>query len=212
QDNGESASLKNITFAGVPKVGTKVGSGPHVCWGQTDSHTYRADVTAEVTGNGTYSLTGVASGGGILAQGAQLRVLYKAAAAPLRDIVVYNGNDVVNASGQIMSGLFPGFDALGGTDSARTTFVVGDGQAGSGFDENVRFSSKGGNLGLPNIFTGSDGNYWDTKTVDVSAQVTAGAAPANITLGIPDNGGGVFFSGAPPRPSPPPRPTAPRPA
>jgi hypothetical protein len=188
-DNGESASLDDIVINGTAKVGTKVGSGPDTCWGRTDSHTYRADVTAQVTGNGTYSLTGVASGGNILAQGASLVVVYKEASLPLRDVVIYNGNDVLSVPGSTLPTNMSGFDALGGAGSAKTTYIIGDGQPGGGFEEAVRFNGVGGGLSFPNSMIGSDGTHWDTNTHDVSASLPAGSVAARLALAQPAAGG-----------------------
>src|SRR5262249_34567520 len=96
-DNSESAALKTITFAGTAFTGVKTGSGPDTCWGRTDSFGYRADVTAKVTGNGAYDITGVASGGMILAEGASLVVVYQNDTDASRQVLIYEGDDVVNA-------------------------------------------------------------------------------------------------------------------
>jgi hypothetical protein len=184
-DNGESASLNDIVFAGSAKVGTKVGSGPDTCWGRTDSHTYRADVTAEVTGDGTYALTGVATGGDIFAQGATLVVVYTHASLPLRDVQIYNGNNVLEFTGIPLLSSFSGFDALGGAGNAKTTYVVGDGQpvpGGGGFEEGVRFATISGGLGFTNDFAGADGTHWDTRTHDVSSAMPAGTVAARAAM------------------------------
>ena len=48
----------SITVNGTPVVGSNIGFGHDCNWGFSNSQAYRADVTAIVTGNGTYSLTG----------------------------------------------------------------------------------------------------------------------------------------------------------
>src|SRR6059036_3024273 len=95
QDNGESPALKNLSFNGNPIVGSKIGSGGDLCWGRSDSFGYRADVTALVAGNGSYAITGVASGGSVLAEGASLVAVYENPALPVRTVVIYDGFAVV---------------------------------------------------------------------------------------------------------------------
>jgi hypothetical protein len=170
-DNGESASLKNLIFNGTPVTGIKIGSGPDTCWGRNNSFAYRAEVTTLVSGNANYSLTGIASGGNILANGASLVVLYEKPGEVFRNVVILDGNVVfpqVSTATTAISGFVAADPA-----SARTTFVVGDGQT---FSETASFTGSG--------VDGSDGPLWDTDTFDVSLQVNPGGAPASATVSI----------------------------
>lgn len=178
-DNGESASLKNLNFNGTPLTGAKIATGPDTCWGRTNSFAFRADVTSLVPGNGTYSLTGVAGGGAILAEGASLVVLYEKLGEPLRNVILMDGNVVFP---QVLTGTttFSGFLAADPA-SAKTTFVVGDGQV---FSDTASFSGSAGNTLFSNPFNGSDGPLWDTDTFDVSLQVGSGNAPASAGISI----------------------------
>ncbi len=180
-DNGESPSLQNLTFQGTPITGTKTGTNEDTCWGRTNSHGYRADVTSLVPGNGTYSITGVASGGAILAQGASLVVIYTNPLELTRDIVLYDGNDVVNAFGETITNTLGGFTAAAPV-SAKTTFIVGDGQT---FTEQVRFTGSQGTLNFDNSLQGSDGPLWDTDSHDVSSVIAGGDTSATAFIGIP---------------------------
>lgn len=180
-DNGESQSLKNLNFNGTPLIGTRIAIGPDTCWGRTASFAFRADVTPLVSGNGSYNLTGVASGGGILAEGASLVVFYEQLGAPLKNVILLDGNVVlpfqtINAT-SAFSGFLPANPA-----SAKTTFVVGDGQP---FDETARFIGSAGTNTFLNPFGGGDGPLWDTDTFDVSAQVgpSSGSSSAEISIG-----------------------------
>lgn len=179
-DNGESPSLKNLNFNGAPITGTLIGSGPDTCWGRTNSFAYRADVTPFVSGNGIYSLTGVASGGAILAQGASLVVLYKTPGDPLKNVILMDGNVVFRESGAAATSTISGFLATTPV-AAKTTFMVGDGQT---FPETASFTGGAGTTTFANPFNGSDGPLWDTDTFDVSAQVASGDTSdrANITI------------------------------
>jgi hypothetical protein len=178
-DNGESASLKNLIFNGTPVTGIKIGSGPDTCWGRNNSFAYRAEVTTLVSGNANYSLTGIASGGNILANGASLVVLYEKPGEVFRNVVILDGNVVfpqVSTATTAISGFVAADPA-----SARTTFVVGDGQT---FSETASFTGSGGTAFFNSPFDGSDGPLWDTDTFDVSLQVNPGGAPASATVSI----------------------------
>ncbi|MFI5106165.1 MAG: DUF3344 domain-containing protein, partial [Terriglobales bacterium] len=176
-DNGEDATLANLNLNGTPVLGTRIGRGPDTCWGRTDSFSYRADVTPLVSGNGTYSLTGVASGGNILAEGAALVVIYNTGGQSFRTVMLADGNVVLPAvfTGQAT---FGGFNAASPV-SAKTTFLVGDGQ---GFGNPAIFAGGAGSITFNNPFVASDGLYWDTKTFDVSAEVGPGINPADAQI------------------------------
>jgi hypothetical protein len=92
-------SLKNLVLNGVPITGTLIGTGPDTCWGRINSFSYRADVTSLVAGNGSYSITGVANGGAILAEGASLVVIYQSPSLPSKNIVLVDGDVALNTSG-----------------------------------------------------------------------------------------------------------------
>src|SRR3712207_3692713 len=98
------------------------------------------------------SLSGIASGGAILAQGASLVVVYENGGDATRDIVLYDGNEVIDGSGDVVTTTLGGF-AAGAPVSAKTTFIVGDGQDAG---EQVRFTGSLGQLNLDNSFEGSD--------------------------------------------------------
>jgi len=179
-DNGESQSLKNLNFNGTPLVGTRIAIGPDTCWGRGNSFAYRADVTPLVSGNGSYNLTGVASGGNVLAEGASLVVFYEKLGAPLKNVILLDGNVVfsqVSSATSAFSGFLPASPA-----SAKTTFVVGDGQP---FDETAAFTGSAGTNIFNNPFGGGDGPLWDTDTFDVSAQIgsSSGSSSAGISIG-----------------------------
>jgi hypothetical protein len=178
-DNGEDASLRNLTLNGSPVLGVRIGHGPDTCWGRTDSFSYRADVTPLVTGNGTYSLTNVAEGGNILAEGAALVVVYNSGGTSFRTVMLSDGNIVLPAVFQGQA-LFGGFDAAAPV-SAKTTFMVGDGQ---GFGDPAFFTGSNGTATFSNPFVASEGLYWDTLTFDVSAEVAPGISPADSQISL----------------------------
>lgn len=187
-DNGESPTLRNLVFSGTPLQGTKLGSGPDTCWERTDSHGYRADVTSLVGGNGSYQISGVATGGNILAEGASLIVIYENPASVRRTVVVYDGFAVLQvnplAPPQVTTTL-SGF-RIAAPIAAKTTFVVGDGQASAGPGENffdqITFTGGSATLTRDDALAGTDGPFWDTVTLDVSGQFAEGSIQGLATI------------------------------
>ena len=177
-DSGESPSLKNMNFNGTPITGTLIGSGEDTCWGRTNSFAYRANVTSLVSGNGTYNLTGVASGGLILAQGASLVVIYQRPGDLSRNIILLDGNAVFNFS-FVSTNTISGFLAAAPV-VAKTTFIVGDGQP-NGL-ETASFTGGAGTVTFNNPFEGSDGLLWDTDTFNVSPQINPGDTTATVNI------------------------------
>jgi hypothetical protein len=178
--NGESPALSHLNFNGSPIRGTRVGSGPDTCRGLANSFVYRADVTPFVTGNGTYALTGVAAGGTVLGQGASLVVLYERVGDPNRTVTLHDGNIVFSEPFSVSTTTIAGFLAASPV-SAKTTFIVGDGQPDP---ESVSFRGSAGRVMFPGPFASSDGAFWDTDTFNVSSQIGAGSGVSNAELGI----------------------------
>ena len=174
-DSGEDASLANLNFNGTPLLGTRIGKGPDTCWGRTNSFSYRADVTSLVTGNGTFSVTGVANGGAILAEGASLVVVYQLLGSPFKTVMLADGNVVFPAVANGTAS-FAGFSATGPV-TATTTFMVGDGQAQQfNIFTPASFTGSLGTLHFPGLFSSNNGPLWDTDTFDVSSVVGAGSS------------------------------------
>jgi hypothetical protein len=182
-DNGESPSLKNMNFNGTPIIGTLIGSDQDTCWGRANSFAYRANVTSLVPGNGTYTLTGVASGGFILAQGASLVVIYQRPGDPLRSVILLDGDVALNTGGASYSLPISGFMAAAPV-SAKTTFIVGDGQNAS---EKAMFMAGLGTATFQNPFEGSDGPYWDTDTFNAGPTINFGNTSATARIVITDD-------------------------
>jgi len=182
-DNGQDASLQQISLNGNAVNGSLIGLGPDTCWGRTNSFTFRAEVTPYVTGNGTYSLTNVASGGNILAEGASLVVVYQLPNSPQKTIIIDDGNLSMPSSTAVGTATFGSFNAKGPV-SATTTFIVGDGQGNSFGPTNVSFTGSLGTIGLSNLFDANDGPYWDTDPENVSSVIGTGSGAGSATISI----------------------------
>jgi len=191
-----------ITFAGHPVVGTPIGDTGTNCWPSGDeatgsSRSFRADVTAFVSGDGPYTLSGLAAKPGHSANGASLIVFFDDGNPDDdRDVAVFEGNDANVVAG------FPGEDDgwhaslidiryAGG--SVTSQFHVADGQMIP--DNSLTFTSTAGTVSIPDttaLWDGSsvtdagtsraaNGALWDIHSIDVTG---AFGAPARYDLSM----------------------------
>jgi len=183
-DNGLLVSEQNLTLNGIPILGTEIGNGEDTCWSRTYSRAFRADVTPLIAGNGTYMLAGIANQSSLLAQGASLVVVYADENGVLRTVIIQDGNGVINNGNIHLATTIDGFIASDTGDgvSAKTTFIVGDGQ---NFTDTIAVTAGLGTFTLENSLNGSDGGLWDTDTYNVSPYVADGdtSATARISRG-----------------------------
>lgn len=180
-DNDIVLSESNLVFNGTPIVGTEIGSGPDTCWDRQFSRAFRADVTALVSGNGTYTISNVLRASPLFAQGASLVVIYKNGAVAEHTIVINDGNGVIDENTSNLSTTIGGFAAIDSSAalSAKTTFVVGDGQI---FTDTITFTGGNGIFTANNTLDGNDGELWDTDTYNVSSFVAPGDISASATM------------------------------
>jgi hypothetical protein len=84
-----------ITVNGNAVTGTSLGFTDNNCWGFQSSVAYRADVSAIVSGNGTYALADIRNANPLAEiNGFSLYVFYDDGNdANNRDVVIFNGND-----------------------------------------------------------------------------------------------------------------------
>jgi lysophospholipase L1-like esterase len=187
-------SLATGTIDGAPVNGAPWASGPSPCWPVSSNFSYEADVTSQVPGNGAYHLAGFATGrsdgadpwstgsSAPLLEGATLIVVYELASMPSTVIQIAAGAPETQ-SGAELDTSFSGFVASG-PSSATTTFIVADGQ------ESGNTAAANGSA-LPVGFPGADpqsapsfsqGNLWDTVTVDISADVSPGDSGVSLAV------------------------------
>lgn len=187
-----------VLFNGTGITGTNIGFSSDNNWGFLNSQAYRADVTALVSGNGTYGLSDflkTSVTGAPLADinGASLIVFYNDGnAANNRDVVLFDGNDsnapnTYDANGWNVS--LPGINYTSG--NAAVTMTVSDGQTfadaalningttvagpGSVFDGNTTPFSTGGV---------SNGKLWDIRTFDATPFLSPGPNTLTVTTGV----------------------------
>jgi len=166
-------------------TGTLIGSATNPCWGSVPIWAYRADVKSKMYkgGNGTYKLSAFASGStdgsdpwgtaiSPLLEGATLVIVYGNNNQPLTTVQLYNG--ATTTWGSELHLAMAGLNAFEPTGLAYTTFVGADGQSAS--EPGSKFFSTGlGTVGWDGGDlngaggTYSQGNLWDTMTVDVQS-------------------------------------------
>lgn len=105
---------------------TLIGSDQDKCWGYGGTHTYRADVTSLVVGNGNYIISGLPTGATDDMDGATLMVIWSDPTATFQgDIVIWDGCYVGIGTQQNFT--INGFSACSGTVSNAKTFMgIGD--------------------------------------------------------------------------------------
>ena len=178
-----------ITFAGIPVTAdvTATVSGT-LCWGDTATVGYAADVTSLVTGNGSFVVSDPPRGitriddnpAGMLpyTDGASLIVFYTGGGANnqvLSDFTYDTNTDTGNA----IARSFTGISSLG--LGANLTMAGPDGQSNGG--EVFTITGAGSPIVLTNTWNGdvpqsgasfAIGNLWDNDTYDVGAVLPTG--------------------------------------
>lgn len=181
-----------ISFAGNAIVGTSTGLSDDNFWGFDNSQAYRADVTALVSGNGSYAL-GDMTKPGVEINGASLIVFYDDGnAANNRDVVLFNGNDAnwpnpYDADG--WNTTLSGINYSGGAVGLH--MHVSDGQNFSDDDDGTLLLN-GDVLATGGIFQGdstprgtggvANGALWDIRSFDVTSFLSPGSNAMNFSM------------------------------
>jgi RHS repeat-associated protein len=198
-NDSDTAALAEGSFDGASITGSPIGTGSSPCWpnfGETGyfNYAFQANVTSLVTGNGSYDLSGFASGatngedpfqvGSPFPEleGASLVVIYKNLSIPLTTVQLY-ARATETDSGNLLQQAMSGF-SVSASPNASTTFIVADGQ---GTGSNGTFNG----TTLVSDFLGSapqavpsysSGNLWDTLTFSVSSLVNPGDTTETATV------------------------------
>jgi hypothetical protein len=201
-DDSLLSDFKSGIFAGRRITGTLIGTGQGPCWVTDYHYAYRADVTSYVSGNGSYSLRGFASGRTDGAdpwdhgspppqcEGASLVVIYSNSTLTEKTVIINDGSVFLHYPGDTLNPdtsyttVMRGFTATAPV-TACYTFLGADGQT-LGSEKSIFNSSS-----WKNNWDGSDpqavgdyrfGNLWDTDTYDVSSAVSGGDTSAIGTV------------------------------
>lgn len=197
-NSGTGAAYNNPTVSidGNAVTGVTLGDATTNCWGSGSSRAFRADVTPYISGNGTYTITGLSALSGHNANGASLVVIFNDGnPANNRDLVFFEGNDSNIPEG------FPGEDdgwnatladiSYGGSPVS-VQLHVADGQSFS--DGPLTFVGSnsvtipdtsalydGNSVPTAGTSRASNGALWDIHSLDITA---AFGAPGLQTLSL----------------------------
>jgi hypothetical protein len=182
---GSANTFTTPTLNGSLVNGDLIGTSGDTCWGAQNNFVYRADVTNNVTGNGTYTIAGLPSNltFGNDSQGASLVIIYELSGAPLRTIVINDGAVSLNFVRTSYTDTVSGFNPDNPVTDAHITYLIGDGQAQ--WDAgNLTFN---GTSIASGIFSGVDGNYWGTHTFNVTGLVETSTNSTTLNNTDPGN-------------------------
>lgn len=183
-----------LNFAGNTIAGANIGFSQDNNWGYINSQAYRADVTAFVTGNGTYHINnfvGLPNFEAATTNGASLIVFYQDGdATNNRDVVLFDGNDsnldnIYDANG--WNATLAGIDYTSG--SASMTLSISDGQniyADGDLTLNDTVIASGSWAQGDTVQQGygflRNGRLWDVKTYDVTSFLAPGSNTLDLKL------------------------------
>ncbi len=169
-----------VTLNGTTVQGTEIGQAQDTCWGIGNNFMYRANVTAQVTGNGTFSLTNILSTtSGPDGQGSSLVVIYRDPGDARTNFVAISDGAIgfVGSGSTSIVTSINGFKLDAIPDKVSVVNVVADGQS---FPEDLTI--QGVAFGAGNPFFGADGNLWDTRIDDATAVATVGMTDITTTI------------------------------
>lgn len=204
--NGPENSLAptnnaQVRFAGHDVLGTNVGLSSDNCWAYNHSHTYRADVTAFVSGNGNYLLTNFWKGGPAPVpanvNGLSLLVFHDDGnASNNRDVTIVEGNDSNHPNAYEPGGWRSAIHNIRyQSGTALLTMHVSDGQPGGTANDGTLTINGNAFLSgqifqgttVPRAsFPGVGATLWDIRTEDISTFLTPGTN--SLLLELPWNG------------------------
>ncbi|MEZ4400813.1 MAG: DUF3344 domain-containing protein [Kofleriaceae bacterium] len=166
----------DVQINGNPVTGTILGITPDTCWGIGINTLYRADVTSLITGNGTYTVTGIPSNlSGPDSQGVSLVVIYQDPNdARTNFIEIKDG--ALYEQGVPMTTELTDVPVPMGYESAKMTYMVLDGQPA---EDNLTIN--GIPYGGTDAFPGNVGAMWDVRVDDITANTPAQDDPVTIT-------------------------------
>lgn len=187
---GTLGTYTTPTLNGSPVSGALIGTdGPTdwYLWCESDEEAnfvYRADVTALVSGNGTYTVAGLPN---TLpcppdddSQGAALVVIYADGSESARLFMIHDGA-VTLTELESYTDTFSGFTTDSPLTQASITYLFGDGQMRENSDGTLLYN---GSVLAENteFILGMDGDYWDTMTYDVTAHGAPDPVSTQLTL------------------------------
>ncbi len=164
-----TATVKNPLAASGAYPMTIIGTGPDKCWssaGYSATYSYRADITPQISGNGTYQISGLPVGANNDTDGATMVIIYT---DPTQ---LYTGSIVIadgahEVSGGSFTDIIGGFKACAASTFCNSFMLIGDLQKISNTTMN---------------FNSATSNYTQLAANDLWWNCITTTAP-NVTLG-----------------------------
>ena len=173
-------------FNGVSRTGTLVGASKDSCWNINQlgaNRVYRhVFPTGVVTGNGTFTVSGVGGADGIDGQGASLVLVFRTNSPLARtaQITIRHGAATANGTTPTMSNVFTNLDVPLQPLFASLNTAVADGQA---FATEGPMTFQGQAVSAANAYDGSDGPLWDDDRFSVpTTLIPAGTTSRSNSL------------------------------
>ncbi len=182
--------MANITINGNAVTGTNIGFSDDNFWSFQNGQAYRADTSAQINGNGAYTLAGFNTANST-GNGAAAAVFFNDGdSTNNRDIVIFNGNDsnfesLYDPAGWNLT--LAGINYTSGQVFLR--LFVSDGQNfGPNDDGTLRVN--GTSIATGGIFQGDtlpgesvgNGNLFDIRSFEISSLLSPGLNSVNLTL------------------------------
>ncbi len=164
--------------------GQRIGTSGDTCWGVAANYVYGAVVTSLVGGNGDYTISGLPSNltTGNDSQGASLVVVYSAPGL-FRTVIIHDGAVTLDLVTNAYTDTFGPFTANQPNARVHITYIVGDGQPQW---NNGSISFEGSTL-ANGVFSGADGESWDTARFNVTGLISEPDATTTISNDFPGN-------------------------
>ncbi len=186
--NGIAFSTTMVNPLATPSVFPMTPIGNHIdkCWGYTGTYNYRADVTALITGNGNYMVSGIPtsiSTPGNDMDGASLVIVYT------DPTMAYTGHILIGDGCQVGQGgtqtnALTGWSACAASSFAEAFMIISDLQNVGPANLNMN------NVAVNMIYPGASQDWWDNIVLSPAPAVTAGQNLANF--GCNSNNGDCF--------------------
>lgn len=182
--------MANITINGNAVTGTNIGFSDDNFWGFQNGQAYRADTSAQINGNGAYTLAGFNTANST-GNGAAAAVFFNDGdSTNNRDIVIFNGNDsnfdsIYDPAGWNLT--LSGINYTSGQAFLR--LFVSDGQ-NFGSNDDGTLQVNGTSIATGGIFQGDtlpgesvgNGNLFDIRSFEISSLLSPGLNSVNLTL------------------------------
>jgi gliding motility-associated-like protein len=181
-----TATVTNPIPSTATYAATNVGQAGSVCWGEVGTVTYRADVTAAISGNGTYkvNLNGFANAAWEV-DGLSLIIIYTTPATYSGSISIWDG--CISFVGGTKTETLNGFTACGATSTASGFMLGGDMQS------NVNGNANSNKINGSPTFTFTN-NFWNTNVLNPIPNLTSGQNSCVFSPYIGNSGDCWFWS------------------